>query len=65
MREKYQWMDGFPGQGMSEDAKRDDVNVVTAKPFAAMTGAEKAKYVAKVLVFLVTFGFVFPNILVD
>ena len=54
---------------MSDDRKANDVNadvnVVTAKPFAAMTGAEKVKYVAKVVVFLVTFGFVFPNILID
>jgi len=50
---------------MADDGKIHDVNVVTAKPFAAMTGAEKAKYVAKVAVFLVTFGFVFPNILID
>ncbi|HKU69561.1 MAG TPA: hypothetical protein VJQ51_01870 [Burkholderiales bacterium] len=47
------------------DQKTNDVNLVTSKPFSAMTGTEKAKYVAKVLVFLVTFGFVFPNILVD
>ena len=50
---------------MSENGKITDVNVVHSKPFSAMTGAEKAKYVAKVAVFLVTFGFVFPNILVD
>ena len=57
---------------MSDDGKTNDVNVVTAdvnvvtaKPFAAMTGVEKAKYVGKVLVFLVNFGFVFPNILID
>jgi hypothetical protein len=50
---------------MSDDGKTHDVNVVTAKPFSAMTGAEKAKHVVKVIVFLVTFGFVFPNILID
>ena len=50
---------------MTENGKIRDVNVVNSKPFSAMTGAEKAKYLAKVAVFLVTFGFVFPNVLVD
>jgi hypothetical protein len=53
------------GPRMSESGKNTDVNVVNSKPFSAMTGAEKAKFIAKVAVFLVTFGFVFPNILVD
>lgn len=43
----------------------NDVNTVAGKAFSQMTGAEKARYVGKVIVFLVTFGFVFPNILVD
>lgn len=50
---------------MSDNGKIQDVNVVTAKPFSEMAGAEKAVYVCKVVVFFVTFGFVFPNILVE
>jgi hypothetical protein len=51
--------------GPETGSENEDVNTVTGKPFSTMTGAEKAKYVAKVVVFFVTFGFVFPNILVD
>jgi hypothetical protein len=51
--------------GQGTGSENEDVNAVTGKPFSTMTGAEKAKYVVKVAVFLVTFGFVFPNILVD
>ena len=40
-----------------------DVNAITAKPFSQMTGMEKAKHVGKVIVFLLSFGFIFPNIL--
>ena len=50
---------------MSENGNITDVNVVNSKPFSAMTGTEKANYIVKVVVFLATFGFVFPNILVD
>ncbi len=42
-----------------------DVNTVTGKPFSRMSGTEKVKHVAKVVVFLLSFGFVFPNILSD
>jgi hypothetical protein len=51
--------------GPETGSENEDVNAVTSKPFSTMTGAEKAKYVVKVAVFVVTFGFVFPNILVD
>jgi hypothetical protein len=40
-----------------------DVNTITGKPFSAMTGVEKVKRVGKVIVFLLSFGFIFPNIL--
>jgi len=49
--------------GMEPDAR--DVNVITGKPLSAMTGVEKMKYVVKVILFLISFGFVFPNILSD
>jgi len=40
-----------------------DVNTIAGKPFSSMTGMEKAKRVGKLVVFLVSFGFIFPNIL--
>ena len=40
-----------------------DVNTITAKPFSQMTGMEKVTRVGKVIVFLLSFGFIFPNIL--
>jgi len=40
-----------------------DVNTISGKPFSMMTGVEKAKHVGKVIVFLLSFGFIFPNIL--
>lgn len=49
--------------GTEPEAK--DVNIVTGKPFSGMTGAEKVKHVGKVVVFLLSFGFIFPNILSD
>ena len=48
---------------MSNNQKVDDVNVITSKPFSEMSRMEKVKHVAKVIVFLLSFGFVFPNIL--
>lgn len=42
-----------------------NVNAITAKPFAKMKTGEKVKHVGKVFVFLLTFGFAFPNILSD
>jgi hypothetical protein len=53
------------GSAPEAESETRDVNAVAGKPFSRMTGAEKAKYVGKVIVFLLTFGFVFPNILVD
>jgi hypothetical protein len=57
----------FEGNARMSDTetKTNDVNTVTGKPFSRMTGAEKVRYVGKVIVFLVTFGFVFPNVLID
>jgi hypothetical protein len=40
-----------------------DVNTITGKPFSAMTGMEKVKRIGKIIVFLLSFGFIFPNIL--
>lgn len=42
-----------------------DVNAITGRPFSQMTGLEKMKHAGKVIVFLLSFGFVFPNILSD
>lgn len=40
-----------------------DVNTLSGKPFSTMTSMEKAQHVGKVIVFLLSFGFIFPNIL--
>jgi len=45
-----------------EPASRD-VNTIASKSFSRMTGTEKAKHVGKVIVFLLSFGFIFPNVL--
>ena len=47
------------------EPKPGDVNTVTGIPFSRMSGTEKVKHVAKVVVFLLSFGFIFPNILSD
>ena len=46
-------------------AEPKDVNTIKAKPFSQMAGLEKVKHVGKVVVFLLSFGFIFPNILSD
>jgi len=35
------------------------------KPFSAMTGGEKARFICKVFVFLVSGGFIFPSIWIE
>lgn len=42
-----------------------DVNTITGKPFSTMSGPEKIRHVAKIIVFLLSFGFIFPNVLSD
>ena len=42
-----------------------DVNTITGKPFSKMTGMEKARHVGKVIVFVLSFGFIFPNVFSD
>jgi hypothetical protein len=34
-------------------------------PYAQMTGKEKLRFVAKLVVCIITFGFVFPNVMGD
>jgi hypothetical protein len=50
---------------MTDPLKPLDVNAIYGKPFAKMTTREKAKHVGKVFLFLLTFGFAFPNVLSD
>lgn len=45
-----------------DEQQTKDVNAVTAKPFMQMTLFEKLKHVGKVIVFVLTFGFAFPNV---
>lgn len=42
-----------------------DINAVATKPFSKMTAMEKVKHVGKVIVFILTFGFAFPNVFSD
>jgi hypothetical protein len=58
-------MSGIEPEASGTETKADDVNTVACKAFSSLTGPEKARYVGKVVVFFVTFGFVFPNILID
>jgi hypothetical protein len=46
-----------------KEPKAQDVNTIAGKPFSAMTGMGKVKRVGKVILFLLSFGFIFPNIL--
>jgi len=48
-----------------EEPVAKDVNTIAVKPPSQMTGMEKVKHVGKVIVFLLSFGFIFPNILSD
>ncbi len=38
---------------------------LTGKPFGEMTGSQKMTWIGKVVVMLITGGFVFPNIFVE
>ena len=40
-----------------------NINAVATKPFSEMSAGEKAQYIGKVIVFLLTAGFAFPTIL--
>ena len=48
-----------------DQPRSSTVNAVTAKRFSQMTAGEKIKHIGKTIVFLLTFGFVFPTILSD
>lgn len=50
---------------MKPNDKAHDVNAVTVKPFSKMTGVEKMKHIGKVILFLLTFGFAFPDVFSD
>jgi hypothetical protein len=51
----------------TQDTRRkpEGVNHFHGKPFAQMTPGEKLKFVGKLIVSIMTFGFVFPTILND
>ena len=48
-----------------DQPRASDVNAVTGKRFFQMTAGEKVKHIGKVIVFFVSFGFAFPNVLSD
>jgi hypothetical protein len=50
---------------MKEKLKTTDINAIKVKPFAQMTANERVKHVGKVFLFLLTFGFAYPNVLSD
>ena len=43
----------------------DRINEVSSQKFSAMSGTEKLKFVGKVVVFLITGGFMFPTLFSD
>jgi len=49
----------------SESQQPVNVNVVGATDYGRLSMAGKFKRVGKVILFLVTFGFAYPNILLD
>ena len=48
-----------------DEQKSNDINAITAKRFSQMTGVEKVAFIGKVIVFVLTFGFAFPNVFSD
>lgn len=51
--------------GQDQPKQSAGINAVTGGKFSKMSGGEKLRHVGKVIVFLLTFGFAFPNILSD
>jgi hypothetical protein len=49
----------------SKEKKSADTHSVAAKRFAQLTLFGKIKHVGKIIVFLASFGFAFPNIFSD
>jgi hypothetical protein len=49
----------------SKQEKSADTHSVASKPFAQLTLFGKIKHVGKVIIFLASFGFAFPNIFSD
>jgi hypothetical protein len=47
---------------MAKDEFRENINTVSTRKFLSMNSGEKLAYLCKVIVFLISFGFAFPNI---
>jgi len=45
-----------------EQQHKQDINAVSTRKFSEMTPGQKLRHVWRVGVFLLTFGFVYPNI---
>ena len=50
---------------MEQKAGETDVNAVRQKPFSKMTQKEKAVHIGKLILSIISFGFLFPNIGAD
>jgi hypothetical protein len=48
-----------------DEQQTKDIKASAEKPFAKMTAAQKILHIGKVAVFLLSFGFAFPNIFGD
>lgn len=51
--------------GRDQPKQAGDVNAVSGDKFSKMSVTQKVRHVGKVIVFLLTFGFAFPNIFSD
>lgn len=48
--------------GQDQPKQSGGINAVSGRKFSKMSSGEKLRHVGKVIVFLLTFGFAFPNI---
>jgi len=53
------------GTAMEQKSGQPDVNAVKQKPFSQMTQKEKMVHIGKLVLSILSFGFLFPNIGAD
>ena len=53
------------GKTVSKKSPAASKPVEPPKKFRDMTGRQKVRFVGKVMVFVISFGFIFPTLLVD
>ena len=50
---------------MADKKQSDEINQVSSTKFLAMSGSDKLKFLGKVVVFIITGGFLFPTLFSD